>query len=196
MPILKIDSMGRIYQTSRDSENGTGYSSHAVPVSSGDNTLGSAITKANQAIQNSALRNKKLRELEDQQNRLISARAEAKRRALAQSQSKQAALYDNPAYVENLTRKALVSNGLGCGCPLKSTSLSGHGLSANGRLGYHGMTRDQQAIHQHLSGNHLDASYSIDRQEIEHRRQHLNNLGSATSRIQAEERINRLKSRR
>ena len=45
MPILKVDSHGRLYESSRDRADGLGYSGHAEPVSVSDLTLGSVHLK-------------------------------------------------------------------------------------------------------------------------------------------------------
>lgn len=192
MPILKIDSMGRIYQTSRDSEDGSGYGGHAVPVSQGDVTLGASYIKAAHAHQESILRDRRIRRLEDasleKQKHEARLRA-AKARSRAMNEQR---LLENEAYQEMLKRKAV---SMGCSCTVDH-KISGHGLTSNGQRGFAGMSRDQQAIHRHLMGEKLDSSFMVDAKELIHKSQHNNNLRAAAHKLIAEQSKARIQSRR
>ena len=192
MPILRVDQFGRIYESSPDREDGLGYKGHATPVSQGDLTLGSAYAKSNKALNEQVMREKRLRKAEDAQaaqQREVARRKAMANRIKAASDQK---LRDNESYQNYLKGKAI---SMGCPCTLDN-KLSGNGLTANGRTGIAGMSRDQQAIHRAYHGMGVDASYNIPNTEVRNREQHNSNLRSAALKQQAQEQKLRLQSKR
>lgn len=186
MPVLKVDKYGRVYQTGRDSENGTGYGGHAEPVTQGDMTLGAAYLKAQKKQQDEVIRINRIRKIEDHQNRVSAELAHKKAQAKKHKARRELGLLDNEAYQLNLQKKAL-----SMGCCQNSDTIKG--LSANGLSGFAGMTRNEKAIHQHLSGARVSSAHSLTKAELDNRARHERNLATAIRKQQAEERKNQLK---
>lgn len=189
MPILRMDQFGRIYESSPDREDGLGYKGHATPVTQGDVTLGSAYIKSNRELREQALREarlKKMEEAEAARQRKIAREKAMQARVKAMKEDR---LLQNEAYQENLKKKALQ---MGCACTEMKDSLVGNKLTANGQTGYAGMSRDQQAIHRHLSGMGVGKAYQIPNQEIIARQTHEKNLRDAIVKKQASEKLARL----
>lgn len=193
MPILRVDQFGRLYESGRDSENGTGYNRHAAPVSQGDVTLGAAFLKANKAYQNEVIKNARLRKLEGVIDAQELSQARKKLAAERNKAMNEAILAENQAYQTMLKKKAV---SMGCACEKLSTPMSGNGMTANGLRGFAGMSRDQQIIHRHLMGLGADPSSMISKDEVALRLQHSKNLRDATIKAMSEQNKKRLQSKR
>lgn len=181
MPILRVDNLGRIYQTSRDREDGGGFSSYASPVTQGDVTLGSAYVKAAREVRNVNIRNSQINGILDEQakNRALQAQYQvAQARANAASQNR---LRENDLYKKNQIKRAV---SMGCSCDI-STPLTGNHLTANGQFGYKGMSRDQKAIHEHFAGVPKFSAHRVNEQELQQKRNSQMGLKNELIKIQA-----------
>lgn len=143
MGYLKIDHMGRIYETSSDEADGSGFKGYAGESSCGDVTFGAVYLKNAQAQRVQNIREKQLRDIEDRHESFEAMRKKALKRKKARIEQAEMELLDNEKYQESLMKKAL--NMGNC----SEVQCSG-GLSANGLLGYAGMDHTQKAIHQHM----------------------------------------------
>ncbi len=180
MPILRVDSMGRLYSSSSDREDGGGYGGHPECVTEGDLTLGSAYLKSQASRRDSVLKLRRdQRQLDAQEHAQKIQNDELKRRFRVQ-EAAEARVLENPEMREAGVRKALA---MGCSCDYK-TPMSGNVMTANGQSGFAGMTRDQQTIHNVVSGMGTNTAFGVDPEEA---KQH--------NMMKAAERQIRLKSR-
>lgn len=158
MPILAIDDQGQIYEASPDRPDGKGYKGHAAQVGQSDLTLGNAYLKSACELRNRVLEEKRNQadiEIVERRERNKQREILQKKRDLAMNEDE---LMRNDLYQRNRVRAAVQ---MGCKCS-PSTALSGDGLTANGRKGWDGMNRDQQAIHHHLTGMGTNTAHPVD----------------------------------
>lgn len=186
MPILAVDKMGRIYQTSPDREDGLGFGYAPECVDQQDVTLGSAYLKAQAQRRNELIKLHRDNQNEDAYEAAMGRQAEMKRQQKARRARAEAHMYENPTLVDAITKRAHAQamEGMGCACEY-STAMSGNVMTANGQSGWAGMSRDQQAIHNAVNGIGRDVAHAVDPVEAEQLAQKLN-----------AERILRLKARR
>lgn len=166
MPILAIDSMGRIYEASPDRADGLGYKTHAQPVTNGDVTLGNVYLKEACRYRDDVLKEKRamaIEELKDRRVRLERKKAIAEQRRKAMLEDE---LARNEIYQRNRAREAIQ---MGCNCSVPSTTLSGDGRTANGQRGWNGMDRDQQTIHHAIAGMGHNTAHGANRLEVAQR---------------------------
>ena len=183
MPILAVDQNGRIYQTSPDRADGKGYGSSPECVNEGDLTLGSAYLKSQKAQREEVLRQRRAQEILDREDEIARYNAKLRRRQQSRRNQHEAEAALNQDSQQALIKRSMM-NGCTCAEPVV-TSMSGNGLSHNGRQGWDGMSRDQKTIHHALTGQGSNTAYFSDPIEVEQMRQ------------KAEaERILRLKARR
>lgn len=163
MPILAMDKNGRIYQTSRDRADGLGYGYSPECGEESDVTLGAAYLKSQDRRRGELLKEKQLRE----QERIADARRahenEIAMRGYRRREKAEEKLLENPIIQANLLRAAVMQ---GCECQNR-TAVSGNGFSANGRTGWEGMNRDQQAIHHAVTGQGRNTAFGVDPMEAQ-----------------------------
>lgn len=165
MPILKIDSMGNIYQSSPDREDGGGYGGHPECVSQGDLTLGSAYLKSQESRRNQILKLRRDQKQLDHQEYLQKIQNAELQHRFRQKEARESEMQSDPVMREAGVKKAL---SMGCPCDYK-TPMSGNVMTANGQSGFAGMSRDQQVIHSVVSGRGSAQAFGIDPVE---KRQH------------------------
>lgn len=168
MGYLKVDQMGKIYETSSDQADGSGFKGYAGESGWGDVTLGATYLKASQKQRNENIRNKKMRDIEDKQNEFIRMRNEANKIKKSRIARAEQELLDNTQYQDVMMKKALKADN-------SSEIRQSGGLSANGMSGFAGMTQSQQAIHQHMGTmgtSEARASHGIS--ELEKQQAYLN----------------------
>lgn len=157
MPILKMDQMGRIYQTSPDREDGLGFGASPIPVQHGDLTLGNSYIKSqhryNDELQAEQIKRKK-DELQERNLRKQQRLQIAQKRMQENSHLQQ---LEDENYRHEVNRLALQ---MGYSCEY-AQPLSGNVMSANGQHGHAGMNRDERAIYNHLHGLPQDAAHKI-----------------------------------
>jgi hypothetical protein len=181
MPILKVDAMGNLYTSSRDSEDGSGYGDSPVCVPQGDVTLGSAYLKAGAEQRKSLLKSKRDQEWIDNNDRKM-AKIQNIQRGFAKFQERKLDHMNSLPHMKDAAIKKALA--MGCDCDY-STAMSGNVMTANGQGGWDGMSRDQKTIHYALSGMGRDTSHEVDPIEAQQHRE----------KIQAQ-RLLRLKARR
>ena len=161
-----MDQFGRIYESDPNRADGGGFGKHATPVTQGDVTLGSAYLKSQAAQHTEAIKEQKIRHLEDQQARqkLRSERDELARIKI--KAANEAELASNRQYQQNLQRKAL---SMGCDCN-QARPLTGNVMTANGQFGYAGMNRSQKTIHERTMGAPVVSAFQVDPIEAEQAR--------------------------
>lgn len=164
MPILAVDSMGKLYVTSPDREDGLGHGGYPEVVDQGDLTLGASYLKAQSRRTADLIRSKRIRDMEDRRDqnsaRFIKARNTEKRIR----DEREAQLLNHPDIQMAATKKAL---NMGCACDSLPTRMSGNGLTSNGQTGIAGLTRDQQTIQYLTTGFGHNQAYHIDPSEME-----------------------------
>lgn len=145
MGYLKVDQMGRIYESSSDQSDGSGFKSYGGTTAWGDVTHGGAYLKSEKAQQKyNAFENKAIA-IQDKTDVFQKMRSDALKKQKARIEQAELELQNNESYQKSQLSKALKTN--------SNSELSHHGnnqLSSNGLSGFHGMTRDQKAIHQHM----------------------------------------------
>lgn len=159
--MLKVDKLGRLYETSPDREDGKGFKSYAVPVSSGDVTFGAVHSRALDSHSKSVKRDMMNRAEEDRQKNVRAVQRMNQKVMMGARADAEAKLRDNEDYQEKLLRMGVQQSQMGCECD-SSYKLSGNGLSANGQPGQMGLDRTQRAINHHVSGIGADAAYAVD----------------------------------
>lgn len=157
MPILKVDAMGNLYVSGRDRSDGLGCSSYAVPVSSGDTTLGSAYLKAererNESVHRENQRREQEHQREEQKQQMDRETVKrARRKAMTEEE-----LMNNEFYRMNMLRRAMQM---------------GHttGIPASSMRAYDGSDRTQEVIRHAMTGRGSNVSYSISPEEQAQRR--------------------------
>lgn len=181
MPILKVDSMGNLYTSSPDREDGGGYGESPECQSQGDVTLGSAYLKAGAERTRSLLKSRQDQQWLDNHDMRMKEIGRANRQIKLRNDQAIDMMSRNPKVKEAVTKQALA---MGCPCEY-STPMSGNVMTANGQSGWAGMSRDQQTIHNAITGMGMDTSFGVDPVENEQYRH----------KIQAD-RLLRLKARR
>ena len=151
MPILAVDQFGQLYETSPDRADGKGYKGHATPVAQADVTLGNAYLKAQKQYNAQVAKEKQIQAHLDRQDAIKMARLNQEKVRLRDQRAMSQGLSQNQDYQQAQLRKAVQSGKMGASHD-SSYILSGNGMTANGRSGWHGMTRDQKVIHHHMSG--------------------------------------------
>jgi hypothetical protein len=147
MPILAVDSMGRIYETSPDREDGQGIKEYPSSCDQQDNTLGNAYLKDQARRRDLVMRERLSQEFEAQKAKMHQmALRQQKMGAMVRERMEQAAMND-PRIKQNQIRRAL---SMGCKCE-HEVGVMGNVMSANGQKGYKGMSRDQQTLHHALN---------------------------------------------
>lgn len=186
MPILAVDSLGRIYSTSPDRSDGLGYGDSPECVGQHDLTLGSAYLKSQARQRDENIRRYRQNQMVDAMDREALSRQQFVNEARRRSEEAQAKMYENPMLVQAITKKAhqQAMSGAGCECAYE-TAMSGNAMTANGQNGYRGMSRDQQAIHSAAHGLGRNPAHAVDPVE----------LRQLQHKLEAE-RILRLKARR
>lgn len=161
MPILAVDQFGRIYSTSPDSEDGTGFGNSPGCVDQTDLTLGSAYLKAQARRRQEHLGAHRAQKLSDEVDRINRANARVRAKAQRQKQIGHNEMMLNPGIQRAAQKKALMA---GCSCDYK-TSMSGNVMTANGQSGWAGMSRDQQVIHHAVTGMGNNTAHKVDPSE-------------------------------
>lgn len=147
MPILALDQFGQIYETSPDREDGQGIKDYPEDVYQQDCTMGNAYLKSQAQQRDFVLRERQSRKLEDAHDAAHRAEMMRRHKAKMTHEARMGELMNQQDIVQSHYRKAIQ---MGCPCDYKQP-LAGNVMSANGMSGYHGMTRDQQAIHHALN---------------------------------------------
>lgn len=158
MPILAVDQMGRIYQTSGDRADGLGFGAYPTCESQSDTTLGSAYLKS-QARRTAELLNRKRNQaiLDKREQQMGQARAMRARQIQNQNMQKHL-MMQNPD-----VRRAVLKQGLKVPNSLEYKGpTGGNVMSANGLKGLAGMTRDQQVIHNTVLGLGQAQAHPVD----------------------------------
>jgi hypothetical protein len=111
MPILRVDSMGRLYESSPDRADGLGYGGHAPGVTQGDMTYGATYLKSQQQYQQNVMRDKQMQAAQD---RLDAVNRDKLRRQALQNRQRemmQGEFMKNPK-----VKNAMIKRGLAMGC--------------------------------------------------------------------------------
>lgn len=158
MPILAVDQMGRIYQTSGDRADGLGFGSYPECEGQSDTTLGSAYLKAQRVRTEQLLNRRRNQEILDQREQAMGAQ----RRRIAQRKHQmglqQHRMLQNPA-----VKQAVLKQGLQVAHSLdRRGPTGGNVMTANGLSGLAGMTRDQQVIHNTVLGIGSAQAHPVD----------------------------------
>lgn len=163
MPILAVDKFGQIYETSPDREDGLGIKDYPENAYQLDCTLGNAYLKSEAKQREFALKERQSRKLEEARD--MAHRAEQMRRHKAQLQheAKMGRMMNDPEIHKQQVRRAVQQ---GCKCEYKQ-GITGNAMSANGLMGYHGMSRDQQVVHHALNPHKYkhNPAFGIDAEE-------------------------------
>jgi len=148
MPILAVDQMGRIYQTSGDRSDGLGFGSYPEASSQSDLTLGNAFLKAQTKRTQDVLKQKRAQEAYDRAETAKKAFIKMKQNDELKKQEAHAEMMRHPDAHAAILKRAH-SQGYSGG---NKTAFGGNALTANGMSGFAGMSRDQQIIHHAVLG--------------------------------------------
>lgn len=163
MPILAVNQFGQVYETSPDREDGLGIKDYPSEIQQQDCTLGQAYLKSEAAQRDFVMRERQSRKLEQAKDE--ARRAEAHRRYASQKrqEAKMGNILNQPDIIQHQLKKALQ---MGCACDY-TQGVNGNVMSANGKIGYQGMSRDQQTIHYALNPTKYgtNPAHSVDPEE-------------------------------
>jgi hypothetical protein len=154
MPILRVDKNGLIYKSSRDRDDGRGFGEYPEACGQSDVTLGNVYLKAQAARTREVINRKRAQaELDRRDAHARMQNQKMKQLAHAQEMAKHKILEHPEA------KKAVLKAGLQLGCDYQySTAMSGNVMTANGQYGWKGMSRDQQIIHNAVTGMGKDTA--------------------------------------
>ena len=199
MPILKVDSHGRLYESSRDRADGLGYNRHADNVDTSDVTLDSVYLSQQEKQKRDALKLNELNKYQDRVNKLKQAQwARNVQKAKIKAQSEEL-LRQNRQVQNNLIRRGLASplydKSLGCPCAdqnLTQQSIShvmtGMGRDTTSRVPRtellqqsHQAKAEQILARQHAQKAYLEKQHNAQQKAVSDKRRFLNRLDSNPS---------------
>jgi hypothetical protein len=160
MPILRVDSMGRLYESSPDRADGLGYGGHAPGVTQGDMTYGATYLKSQQQYQQNVMRDKQMQAAQD---RLDAVNRDKLRRQALQNRQRemmQGEFMKNPK-----VKNAMIKRGLAMGCNCAGQPGAGQpGAGQPGSVTPH-PDQTQQAIKQLMNTGRSNLAGRISKDE-------------------------------
>lgn len=158
MPILALDHLGNLIETSPDREDGLGYGRSPEMVDQGDVTLGAAYLNAQARRTNEQMRLQTAQRKQDQLDAQRIAASKMKSQLTKVNQARREQIQIDPRVQQAQMKKAVQQK---CTCDYKSP-MGGNVMTANGMSGWAGMNRDQQTIHHVLSGMGRNVAHALD----------------------------------
>lgn len=144
MPILAVDQMGRIYQTSGDRADGLGFGHYPECEGQSDTTLGAAYLKSQRRQQQELLNRKRNQQILDTHEKQVIGYKRQMGQAKRHREKQASKSLQHPS----VFKRALQ---MGCSCDYNGP-FGGNVMTANGLRGLAGMSRDQQVIHTEVIG--------------------------------------------
>lgn len=165
MSRLAVDNMGRIYSVNGDRADGLGGGTYPTCESQSDTTLGNAYLRAQARRTTDLLKAKRQNQILSYQDKVAAGKLAAQNKAIVAADNAFGMIQRDPR-----VKKSLIKRAVQMGCPCDKSEQMGSKMTANGEMGWRGMSRDQKIIHHELVGMGYDVSRKADASQV---KQHL-----------------------